>query len=103
MAHDPSKNIFSILGLEHSPQAEKDALLDMVTEETLMAFFKRIESRLSPDKREEMYRLFETETSNEQKAEFFKTHAPDAESILMEEITRIKQEALAKAGASEIS
>ena len=101
MAHGPSKNIFSILGLEHAPQAEKDALLDTVAEATLMAFFKRIEDRLSPDKRAEMYRLFETETSNEQKAEFFKTHAPDAESILMEEIARIKQEALER-GASAL-
>ena len=93
MTHNLSQNIFSILGLEDAPQEEKRALLDQVAEETMTAFFKRIEDRLPEDRREELYRLFETQTSDEEKAKFFAAYAPDAANILVEEITRIKREA----------
>lgn len=97
MRPDISQSILAILGLEDAALEEQDAALDRAAEEALMAMFQRIEERLPQDKREELYNLFETQTTDQEKAAFFALHAPDASDILMEEITRIKQEALAKA------
>lgn len=99
MRHDISKNLLTILGLTLASEDEQDAALDRAADEALMGWFERIEARLTPVEREEMYRLFETDTSDEEKAAFFKMHAPDSADILMEEVVRVKERALTESVA----
>lgn len=90
-------DILDTFGLKNAPPEEQEKFLNMASEAILTSVVRRVKEHLPEDKREEFFRLFETPASDEEKAAFFKSHVPDFQKILLEEVARFKQEALAAA------
>jgi hypothetical protein len=92
---DPlATNILDTFGLKNAPPGEQDRFLDAAGEAVLTSLVKKIKNRLTGEKREEFFRLFEAPSSDEEKAAFFKTYVPNFKELLLEEVARFKKEAL---------
>jgi len=86
-------DILKAFGIEKAPQ-EWEKFLALAGEAILTSVVRRIKDHLPEEKQEEFFWLFETPSSDEEKAAFFKTYVPNFQELLLEETAHFKKEAL---------
>jgi hypothetical protein len=87
-------DLLELFGLKNAPAEEQEKFFDAASQAIFTRLVARIEETLSPEKKEEFYRLFETPASDEDKQTFFAQEIPDFEKILLEETLAFKEGAL---------
>lgn len=86
-------DIVAVLGLEHAPANVQQRVLGEANDRILREVIKRIQTRISPEVKEEFERLFSTQDDHITDAdmEFLKKNVPDFADIMIEETLKFKK------------
>lgn len=85
-------NIVDLVGLGSAPESVKREFLSKASEMTLERVVSRVDKILPEAEKEEFYRVFGDEGSDDDMQKFIKENVPNFEEIVGEETARVKVE-----------